>query len=149
MVFRCLKRVVRFCCWGVVDRLGVFSLEGLYSRTLAPTVSAIICSALTIAVVGSRAWQLGLVALVGVVSLGIALPLVASSLTRRRAEKLNAYSVLMSSFVLDSLDGIFDLVQCGRARVYAKELETHAGSLEAGERPLGRAVAPRCSRRKC
>lgn len=119
----------------------VESLEGLYSRTLAPTVSAILCSALTIASVGSCAWQLGLVALVGVVSLGIALPLVASSLTRRRAEKLNAYSVLMSSFVLDSLDGIFDLVQCGRARAYAKELETHAGSLEAGERPLGCAVA--------
>ena len=43
--------------------------------------------------------------------------------------------------MLNSLDGIFDLVQCGRARAYAKELETHAGSLEAGERPLGCAVA--------
>ncbi|QOY59804.1 ABC transporter ATP-binding protein/permease [Thermophilibacter immobilis] len=112
----------------------VETLEGLYSRILAPTLATLLSSVALTAFVWERSAELGALTLVALVVVGVVMPLAGSRLTRERGTRVTDYSALMGAFVLDSLEGMGDLLQYGRASAFSQELGAHAGSLSDGSR---------------
>ncbi len=109
-------------------------LEGVYSRCLAPVLSALLVSVMLTVLAFAVSVRLGVVVAAGLALLGIALPTASSALTSERSRELSGYGSLMATWLLDSLAGMADLAQCGRAAEYADEIGGHADSLNASER---------------
>ena len=109
-------------------------LEGVYSRCLAPVLSAVLASVVVTALAFAASVPLGLVVAAGLALLGVVLPTASSALTSKRSRELSGYGALMATWLLDSLAGMADLAQCGRAAEYADEVGGHADSLNAAER---------------
>ncbi|WP_322353752.1 ATP-binding cassette domain-containing protein [Paratractidigestivibacter sp.] len=116
-------------------------LEGVYSRSLGPCLSASLAAAATTVALAFVAPALGLVALLAFATLGIALPALSARLTSARAREISGYGALMTTFLLDCLSGMDDLAQCGRADEYAAEMDAHVDSLDGGEKDLSLATA--------
>ena len=112
-------------------------LEGFYSRTCAPAFSVVTFSlAVVVGLAFADGFLAGVAALVMVV-VGAVLPIASSRLTRQRGAELRAYAVAMTTFLLDSLAGMADLLHLGRAQEYAQELAEHMDSLSGGEDGFG------------
>lgn len=116
-------------------------LEGFYSRTCAPLLSAVLLGTAVTVVLTTLHPFLGAFALVAFALVAGVLPALSAAATRNRGAELHAYSVLMSGFMLDSLRGLPDLVRFGRAGEYRAELEQHMASLGGGEDAFGRLTA--------
>ena len=111
-------------------------LEVFYAHTLSPALIAIVVSLCMVGFIGSISWVLGLVAFVAYALVGVAMPWIASKVTGDGGRELREGLASMNSFVLDSLRGLRETLQFGRASDRAEELDGRMEELEEIERRL-------------
>lgn len=113
-------------------------LEGFYSRACTPALTTLLAVVAGVAVSALASRQLGLLMLLASLVCGVLLPLVSVCLTRGRGAEMRAYAVKMGGFLLDSLQGLSDLLHLGRGGEYAAELEERMGSLDGASGAFAR-----------
>lgn len=87
------------------------TLEVFYAHTLSPICIAVIVSAATFLFVGFIAsWYLALVALVGYLTIGVAVPLISSRKLKAGGVKYRAEFASFNAYYLDSIKGVKDVV---------------------------------------
>ena len=111
-------------------------LEVFYAHTLSPVLIATAVCAVMVAFIGSVAWQLGLAALVSYLIVGVVTPWIASRAAGRDGRALRDALGAMNAFVLDSLRGLRETLQFGRAAERAAELDEHMDAFACVERRL-------------
>ena len=111
-------------------------LEVFYAHTISPIVIAALFTVTMCLFIGSFHWALGLLALLAYVVVGVAVPLVTSKLSGDGGLRFREKSGELSSFVLDSLRGLSEILQygCGEARL--QEMNTRTDSLSQEEEQL-------------
>ncbi len=109
-------------------------LEGVYSRCLAPILGALVAAfAAVVFVFVSAGWWAAVACAVSYLVIGAVFPVTTQRLTRERSQELRSFAVLMYSFLLDSVRGLSELIQFGRAQEYERELGAHLDALSDGE----------------
>ncbi len=88
-------------------------LEIFYAHTISPVCIAAAMSAIMVAYLADFDWRLGLVALLGYVAVGVALPVLASRASGGDGRVARDLSAGLSGFVLDSLRGLAEVLQFG------------------------------------
>ena len=111
-------------------------LEVFYAHTLSPALIALLVSVCMVAFIGSIAWQLGLAALIAYVLVGVVTPWAASKASGQDGRVLRDSLGLMNAFVLDSLRGLRETLQFGRADKRAAELDERMRGFSKVERRL-------------
>ena len=87
------------------------TLEVFYAHTISPICIAVIVSLAVFIFVGNIAhWYLALVALLGYVAVGIALPLISSARLKESGVRYRAEFAGFNAFFLDSIKGIREIV---------------------------------------
>lgn len=86
-------------------------LEVFYAHTISPIAIALIMSVIMTLFIGSYHFLLGLVAAVAFFTIGVIVPVVASHTGGSRGLEYRTQSGALSAFVLDSLRGLFELIQ--------------------------------------
>lgn len=111
-------------------------LEVFYAHTISPIAIAALFTVVMCLFIGSFHWALGLLALLAYVVVGVAVPLIASKQSGDGGLKFRENSGELSSFVLDSLRGLSEILQygCGEARL--QEMNTRTDSLSQDEERL-------------
>ena len=88
-------------------------LEVFYAHTISPIViAALFCLILSL-LIGSYAWQLGLLALAAYLTIGVVIPLGISKLNGDSGLKFRQNSGGLSAYVLESLRGLPETLQYG------------------------------------
>ena len=111
-------------------------LEVFYAHTLSPALIALIVSVGMTAFVGFQSPVLGALALASYVLVGVAVPLVSSRASGSAGRAVRDRIGDMNAFVLDSLRGLAETLQYGRAADRAHELSTRMANLAGIERRL-------------
>ncbi|MBC2888881.1 thiol reductant ABC exporter subunit CydC [Gordonibacter massiliensis (ex Traore et al. 2017)] len=111
-------------------------LEVFYAHTLSPAVIALVVSAGMTAFIGFQSPVLGGVALASYAVVGVVVPFVASKASGRAGRVVRDRIGDMNAFVLDSLRGLAETLQYGRAADRARELDERMADLAGVERRL-------------
>ena len=101
-------------------------LEVFFAHTISPVAIAFIFCVLMCAFLATFSWLYCVAALFAYLALGVLLPFVVSSLCGENGDVLRSKAGELSSFVLESLRGLFELNQfkCGKKRVETLEEKT-------------------------
>ena len=86
-------------------------LEVFYAHTISPIFIYIIYSLIMIMFLSSYHYALGIVALLAYIMIGIIIPMITSKYMKESGEQLRKQSANISSFVLESLRGINQIIQ--------------------------------------
>lgn len=120
-------------------------LEVFYAHTISPAAIALLFSAAACAFIGSFHPALAAVAAGSYLAVGVACPLVASRLAGDAGARFRAGAGELSSFVLESLRGLDEILQYGVGPVRLAGLDARSEALAADEarlkRSTGRATA--------
>lgn len=120
-------------------------LEVFYAHTISPAAIALLFSAAACAFIGSFHPALAVVAAGSYLAVGVACPLVASRLAGDAGARFRAGAGELSSFVLESLRGLDEILQYGVGPVRLAGLDARSEALAADEarlkRSTGRATA--------
>ena len=111
-------------------------LEVFYAHTLSPALIALIVSVGMTAFVGFQSPVLGALALASYVLVGVVVPLVSSKASGSAGRVVRDRIGDMNAFVLDSLRGLAETLQYGRAADRAHELSSRMVNLAGVERRL-------------
>ena len=111
-------------------------LEVFYAHTISPTVIAFIVSIIMCVFIGQISWILAVVALAAYVVIGLFIPMYISKASKGAGYTFRSKSGELSSFVLDSLRGLPEILQynCGKERL--AEMNERTDSLSAEEDKL-------------
>ena len=104
-------------------------LEVFYAHTLSPILIAIVVSLVMVLFIGNVSPALGAVALVAYLLVGVAMPLISSKVAGDDGRVLRDRIGAMDSFVLDSLRGLRETLQFGRAADRRAELDERMDGL--------------------
>ena len=108
-------------------------LEGFYAHTISPiAIAALFCGAM-IVYIGSFYWLLGLLAVCAYGIVGVVIPLVASRISAGEGTRLRVQSGALSSFVLESLRGLSELLQYGQGNARLAEMQRRTAALSEVE----------------
>lgn len=88
-------------------------LEVFYAHTISPTAIAILYTIIMCVYIGSFHWILALIALAAYIVVGVVIPLVISKISGDDGLNFRRKSGELSSFVLDSLRGVQEILQYG------------------------------------
>lgn len=120
-------------------------LEVFYAHTISPTAIAVLFCAVACAFIGSLHPALGALALVAYVTVGALCPVVASRLAGDAGQLQRDGAGELSTFVLDSLRGLDEILQYGRGADRLTQMDARSEGLAASEawlkRATGRATA--------
>ena len=120
-------------------------LEVFYAHTISPIAIAIIMSIIMTVFIGSYHWILGVVAARAFITIGVVIPMVAARMGGSRGLEYRTESGALSAFVLDSLRGLFELIQydAGTRRIDEMTQRTDALLKKEGrmKSAMGTAVA--------
>lgn len=107
-------------------------LEVFYAHTISPTVIAVVVSVLMCVFIGQINWILSVVALAAYIVIGFFVPVYISNAGKETGFIFRNKSGELSSFVLDSLRGLPDILQynCGKKRLDEMNMRTDELSLE-------------------
>ena len=108
-------------------------LEVFYAHTISPIAIAALFTLIMCGFIGSFHWTLGLLALGAYVTVEVLLPLAVSRLSGGGGQKLRTQSGDLSTFVLDSLRGLPELLQYGQGETQLTEMNTRTDALSAKE----------------
>ncbi len=111
-------------------------LEVFYAHTLSPALIALIVSVGMAAFIGVQSPVLGAIALASYALVGIALPWAASKASGTGGRDVREGIGAMNTYVLDSLRGLGETLQFGRASDRSRELGSRMGELAVAERAL-------------
>ena len=111
-------------------------LEVFYAHTLSPAAIALVVSAGMTAFIGFQSPVLGALALASYLIVGVAVPFAASKASGQAGRVVRDRIGDMNAFVLDSLRGLAETLQYGRAADRARELDERMADLAGVERRL-------------
>ena len=87
------------------------TLEVFYAHTISPVCIAVLVSACVFCFVGAvSSWAIALVALLGYLTIGIVVPVIASGRLKASGVRYRAEFASFNAFFLDSIKGIKDIV---------------------------------------
>lgn len=116
-------------------------LEVFYAHTLSPALIALVVSVGMAAFIGAHSLVLGALALASYALVGIALPWTSSKASGTGGRDVREGVGALNTYVLDSLRGLGETLQFGRASDRSRELGRRMGELAVAERALkGRAA---------
>lgn len=111
-------------------------LEVFYAHTLSPAAIAIIVSVGMVIYMATLSPALAALALIAYLVVGVLVPWVSSKASGTRGRAIRDAIGSMNTFVLDSLRGLIETLQFGRAEARSRELAERMEALQASERPL-------------
>ena len=111
-------------------------LEVFYAHTLSPAIIALVVSLGMGAFIAAVSPVLGALALASYVLVGVVVPVVASKASGSGGRALREGIGDMNAFVLDSLRGLRETLQFGRAADRSRELDERMGALARVEERL-------------
>ncbi len=99
------------------------TLEVFYAHTISPICIAVLVSVCVVGFVGTMSsWWLALVALVGLVIVGIIVPMIASGKLKASGVRYRAEFAAFNAYFLDSIKGIKDIVLNNAGKEREKEV---------------------------
>lgn len=144
-VFRALRRLspAKLEGRGKGDLISVLTsdielLEVFYAHTISPAAIALLFTVILCLFIGSFHWALGLLALAAYLVVGLLIPWVTSRLSGEDGMKFRTKSGQLSSFVLDSLRGLWETIQYGQGSRRLAEMEEKTDELSAEEKRMKR-----------
>ncbi|MGN0502849.1 MAG: thiol reductant ABC exporter subunit CydC [Ruminococcus sp.] len=111
-------------------------LEVFYAHTISPVMIALLCSIFMCILIGSYHWSLAVVAAVSYVVVGVIIPVSISKVNGDNGINFRTKSGELSSFVLDSLRGLSEIIQYGVGEERIKEINKKTDELSVCEEKL-------------
>ncbi len=108
-------------------------LEVFYAHTISPAAIAFLFSLIFCLFIGSYHWVLGIVAFVAYISIGVVVPLIVSRASGEDGLNFRTKSGELSSFVLDSLRGLSELIQYGQGEKRLDKMSEKTAELSVWE----------------
>lgn len=115
-------------------------LEVFYAHTISPAVIAVLFCAVACAFIGGIHPALGALALAAYVAVGVACPVAAARLAGDAGQRQRDGAGELSTFVLDSLRGLDEILQYGRGADRLAQMDARSEGLAADEARLKRAT---------
>lgn len=113
-------------------------LEVFYAHTISPSVIAILFTAVMCCFIGSFHTALSFLALAAYCTVGIVIPILTSSVSGDAGIRLRNKSGELSSFVLNSLRGLSEILQYGQGQVRLEKMNCMTDELALEEERLKR-----------
>lgn len=111
-------------------------LEVFYAHTISPTVIAFLFSVIMCLFIGAYHWILGILALFAYLTVGVIIPVVTSKLSADNGMKFRIKSGELSSFVLDSLRGLSEILQYGQGEKRLSKMNLKTEELSRDEEQM-------------
>lgn len=144
-VFRSLRRLcpAKLECKDKGNLISVITsdielLEVFYAHTISPVMIAIIFSVVMCIIMSSYHWVLGAFAFVAYVVVGVIIPISISKLNGDYGMKFRTKSGEYSSFVLDSLRGLSEIIQYGKGKQRLETINNKTDELSDWEKEIKR-----------
>lgn len=109
-------------------------LEVFYAHTISPVMIAFLFSIVMCILIGSYHWILAVVAAVSYVVIGVIIPVSISKANGNNGINFRSKSGELSSFVLDSLRGLSEIIQYGTGEERIKEMNKKTDELSIYEK---------------
>ena len=113
-------------------------LEVFYAHTISPVCIAFLFSTLMIIFISSYHVALGMLAMLAYAVVGIMIPLLTSRLSDDDGTRFRTKSGMLSSFVLDSLRGLSEIIQYGQGEKRLEEMNHQTEQLSEDEKRMKR-----------
>jgi ATP-binding cassette subfamily C protein CydC len=117
-------------------RADIDTLDNFYLRALVPAVTAVLATLIASLFLASRDGDLGLVLLTGLLVAGLGLPLLVLRLADRSGRAKQALLNAQRTLVVDSVQGMGELLQNGADGRYAGHLSANSAALASTQRRL-------------
>ena len=111
-------------------------LEVFYAHTISPIVIALLFSIIMIGFIGSYHWLLGIIAFMAYLFIGLIIPLIISKLNGNDGLKFRTKSGNLSSFVLDSLRGLSEILQYNNSQKRLLDMDEYTDELIVEEEKI-------------
>lgn len=111
-------------------------LEVFYAHTISPICIAFLFTIIMCIFIGSFHPVFGLIALCAYLVVGIVIPLIMSRLSGDDGMKFRSMSGELSSFVLESLRGLDEIIQFGQGKRRVEEMNNMSDALAADEKRM-------------
>lgn len=111
-------------------------LEVFYAHTISPVVIAVLFSWVMCSLIGSFHIILGVIAFVAYVTVGGIIPVLTSKLSGDAGLKFRSGAGQLSSFVLDSLRGLPEILQYGQGNERLEKMDRMTDTLSSEEKKM-------------
>ena len=111
-------------------------LEVFYAHTISPVIIALVFSIIMILFIGSYNVILAIVAFVAYFTVGVIIPIITSKTSGNTGVKFRKDSGELSSFVLDSLRGLSEIIQFGQGRKRMEQMNEKTDELSQTEKKM-------------
>lgn len=111
-------------------------LEVFYAHTISPIAIAIVFCVVMVVFISMYSIILGMIALAAYVTVGVIIPIVVSKISGSDGENFRKKSGELSTFVLDSLHGISELIQFGSGKKRCDEMSEKTEDLLKTEKNM-------------
>lgn len=111
-------------------------LEVFYAHTISPIAIAIIFCVVMVVFISMYSIVLGMIALAAYVTVGVIIPIAVSKISGSDGENFRKKSGELSTFVLDSLHGISELIQFGSGKKRSDEMSEKTEDLLKTEKAM-------------
>lgn len=115
-------------------------LEVFYAHTVSPVLIALIMTVIMTVFISLQSIVLGMIALCGYLTVGVAVPVIIYRLSGNAADELRTKSGKLSAFVLDNLRGLDETIRYSAGEKRIGELNERSESLDAQRERLSRNV---------
>ena len=115
-------------------------LEVFYAHTVSPVIIAAIMTVIMTIFISVQNVILGLIALAGYLTVGIAIPVIIYKLSGDTADKFRAQSGQLSAFTLENLRGLDETIQYGAGDRKLLELKLRADSIAGTQEKMSRNI---------
>lgn len=115
-------------------------LEVFYAHTVSPVLIALIMTVIMTVFISLQSIVLGMIALCGYLTVGVAVPVIIYKLSGNAADELRTKSGKLSAFVLDNLRGLDETIRYSAGEKRIGELNERSESLDAQRERLSRNV---------
>lgn len=111
-------------------------LEVFYAHTISPVIIALVFSIIMILFIGSYNVILAVVAFVAYFTVGVIIPIITSKTSGNTGAKFRKDSGELSSFVLDSLRGLSEIIQFGQGKKRMEQMNEKTDELSQTEKKM-------------
>lgn len=115
-------------------------LEVFYAHTVSPVVIALIMTVIMTVFISLQSIVLGMIALCGYLTVGVAVPVIIYRLSGSAADELRSKSGKLSAFVLDNLRGLDETIRYSAGERRIGELNARSESLDKQRERMSRNV---------